>query len=164
MPARPAREPHRPAESSRGVESPTAIVLGVGRGLLPPRASEFFHDWDTIANDAVAILRAAAGHDPYDKRLSDLIGELSTRSDEFRVPWVAHNVKFHRTGAKMLHHPVVGDLALDYEALDLPGATGQRILVYSAEPGSPSQQALDLLASWANTPMSAPADEPADER
>jgi transcriptional regulator with XRE-family HTH domain len=131
--------------------------------FLNPHASEFFHDWEHIANDAVAILRAAAGHDPYDKRLSDLIGELSTRSDKFRVRWAAHNVKFHRTGAKTLHHPVVGDLALDYEALDLPGDTGQRILIYSAEPGSPSQQALDLLASWAKTPTSPPADDPADQ-
>jgi len=132
--------------------------------FLNPRAGEFFHDWEGIANDAVAILRAAAGHDPYDKRLSDLIGELSTRSDEFRVRWATHNVKFHRTGAKMLHHPLVGDLALDYEALDLPGDTGQRILIYSAEPGSPSQQALELLASWAKTPISPPADMHADER
>ncbi|MFI5041909.1 MAG: helix-turn-helix transcriptional regulator [Acidimicrobiales bacterium] len=132
--------------------------------FLNPHASEFFHDWESIANDAVAILRAAAGHDPYDKRLSDLIGELSTRSEEFRVRWAAHNVKFHRTGAKTLHHPIVGDLALDYEALDLPGDTGQRILIYSAESGSPSQQALDLLASWATTPTSPPTDEPADER
>jgi hypothetical protein len=68
----------------------------------------------------VAILRTAAGHDPYDKRLSDLIGELSTRSAEFRLRWAAHNVKSHRTGAKMLHHPLVGDLVLDYEALELP--------------------------------------------
>ena len=120
--------------------------------FLSPRASEFFDNWESIANDAVAILRAEAGRDPYDKRLSDLIGELSTRSDEFRVRWAAHNVKFHRTGAKKLHHPVVGDLTLDYEALDLPGDNGQRILVYSAEPGSRSQQALDLLASWATTP------------
>ncbi len=112
----------------------------------------------------MAILRAAAGYDPYDKRLSDLIGELSTRSDEFRIRWAAHDVKFHRTGAKTLHHPLVGDLALDYEALDLPGDMGQRMLIYSAEPGSPSQQALDLLASWATTPTSPPADEPADER
>jgi transcriptional regulator with XRE-family HTH domain len=116
------------------------------------RATEFFHNWDGIANDAVAILRAEAGRDPYDKRLSDLIGELSTRSDEFRVRWAAHNVKFHRTGAKTLHHPVVGDLTLDYEALDLPGDSGQRILVYSAEPVSRSREGLDLLASWAATP------------
>ena len=127
--------------------------------FLNPRASEFFHNWESIANDAVAILRAEAGRDPYDKRLSDLIGELSTRSDEFRVRWAAHNVKFHRTGAKTLHHPVVGDLSLDYEALDLPGDAGQRILVYSAEPASRSQEALDLLASWATTPAAARPDQ-----
>ena len=73
--------------------------------FLNPRAGEFFHDWGGVANDAVAILRAAAGHDPYDKRVSDLIGELSTRSDEFRVRWAAHNVKFHRTGAKKCTTP-----------------------------------------------------------
>ena len=132
--------------------------------FLHPGASEFFPDWERIANDAVAILRAAAGRDPYDKPLSDLIGELSTRSEEFRVRWAAHNVKFHRTGAKLLHHPVVGDLTLDYEALELAGDTGQRILVYSAEPGSPSQDALDLLASWATTPTSPRADEVSRER
>jgi len=124
--------------------------------FLSPRASDFFCDWERIANDAVAILRAEAGRDPYDKRLSDLIGELSTRSDEFRIRWAAHNVKFHRTGAKTLHHPVVGDLILDYEALELAGDTGQRILVYSAEPASRSQEALDLLASWASAPAPTP--------
>jgi hypothetical protein len=107
--------------------------------FLDPAASEFFQSWDTIANDAVAILRAPAGHDPYDRRLTDLIGELSTRSDEFRVRWAAHNVKFHRSGAKALHHPVVGDLAVGYEALELPSDNGQRILVYTAEPGSPTE-------------------------
>jgi len=123
--------------------------------FLNTRATEFFYGWDGIAGDAVAILRAEAGRDPYDKRLSDLIGELSTRSDEFRVRWAAHNVKFHRTGAKRLHHPVVGNLELSYEALELPGDSGQRILAYTAEPGSASQNALDLLASWAATPTPA---------
>jgi transcriptional regulator with XRE-family HTH domain len=132
--------------------------------FLTPRASDFFRDWGKIANDAVAILRAEAGRDPYDNPLSQLIGELATRSDEFRVRWAAHNVKFHRTGAKTLHHPVVGDLTLDYEALELPGDAGQRILVYSAEPGSPSQQALDLLASWATSPTVPCADKTAGER
>ncbi len=131
--------------------------------FLNQRASEFFDSWEKIANDAVAILRAEAGRDPYDKRLSDLIGELSTRSDEFRVRWAAHNVQFHRTGAKTLHHPVVGDLTLDYEALDLPGDDGQRILIYSAEPASRSQDALDLLASWTAT-ASAAAPVEIDER
>lgn len=120
--------------------------------FLNPRATEFFRGWDGIANDTVAILRAAAGRDPYDRRLCDLIGELSTRSEEFRVRWAAHNVKFHRTGVKQLHHPLVGDLTLAYEALELPGDAGQRILVYTPEPASPSQQALGLLASWTSTP------------
>ncbi len=100
----------------------------------------------------MAILRAEAGRDPHDRRLSDLIGELSTRSEEFRIRRAAHNVKFHRTGSKRLHHPVVGDLTLAYEAFELP-ADGQRINVYTAEPGSPSHEALDLLASWASTPV-----------
>ena len=131
--------------------------------FLNPRASEFFHDWESIANDAVAILRAEAGRDPYDKRLSDLIGELSTRSDEFRVRWAAHNVKFHRTGAKTLHHPVVGDLDPRLRSARPPRRPGQRILIYSAEPASRSQQALDLLASWATTPAAArPRPTPTD--
>jgi len=123
--------------------------------FLHPQATGFFGDWEDVASDAVAILRAEAGRDPYDKRLSDLIGELSTRSDEFRVRWAAHNVKFHRTGSKRLHHPDVGDLVLAYEAFELPGDSGQRILAYTAEPGTPTQHALDLLASWASTPSSA---------
>jgi transcriptional regulator with XRE-family HTH domain len=142
-------EPVRPVNSARFV-------------FLNPRATEFFLDWDTIANDAVGILRAEAGRDPYDKRLSDLIGELSTRSDEFRVRWAAHNVKLHRTGVKRFHHPVVGELTLDFESLDLPGDPGQKLLAYSAEPGSRSQEALDLLASWASTPAVV-TDEPVDE-
>ena len=92
--------------------------------FLNPHAGEFFHDWDMIANDAVAILRAAADQDPYDKRLSDLIGELSTRSDEFRTRWAAHNVKFHRTGAKTLQHPVVGDLVLELRGARAPRRPG----------------------------------------
>jgi hypothetical protein len=140
-------DPARPVNSARFV-------------FLNPRAKEFFLDWDTIASDCVGILRAAAGRDPYDKRLSDLIGELSTRSEDFRVRWAAHNVRLHRTGVKRFHHPVVGELTLDFESLDLPGDSGQKLLVYSAEPGSPSRQALDLLASWASTPASAAIDLP----
>jgi hypothetical protein len=132
--------------------------------FLSPRASDFFLDWEIVANDAVAILRAEAGRDPYDRRLSDLIGELSTRSEEFRVRWAAHNVKFHRTGVKRLHHPLVGDLTLAYEALDLPGDTGQRILAYTAEPGSPSQEVLNLLASWSSTPSELTDAEAVEER
>ena len=127
--------------------------VNVARFLfLSPNASEFFVDWDTIAHDAVAILRAEAGRDPHDRRLSDLIGELATRSDEFRVRWAAHNVKFHRTGTKRFHHPVVGEVTLNFEALELAADPGQRLNVYTAEPGSPSNDALNLLASWITTP------------
>jgi MmyB-like transcription regulator ligand binding domain/Helix-turn-helix domain len=120
--------------------------------FLNPRATEFFVDWETIANDAVGILRAEAGRDPYDKRLTELIGELSTRSEEFRVRWAAHNVKLHRSGIKRFHHPIVGDLTFNFEAFDLPADPGQRMLVYTAEPGSPSHDAVALLASWSSTP------------
>jgi transcriptional regulator with XRE-family HTH domain len=117
--------------------------------FLDPRATGFFRDWDKIANDTVALLRAEAGRDPYDRELSDLIGELSTRSDEFRVRWAAHNVRIHATGVKLIHHPVVGDLELAFESFPLAADPTQCLLTYTAEPGSPSQDALSLLASWA---------------
>ena len=97
-------------------------------------------------------LRSQAGRNPYDRNLQDLIGELSTRSDEFRVRWAAHNVRFHRTGTKRLHHPIVGELELSYETLTLDADDGLRMALYTAEAGSASQQALDLLASWTATP------------
>ncbi len=133
--------------------------------FLDPDAAEFFVDWETMANDSVAVLRAEAGRDPYDRRLSDLVGELSTRSDQFRLRWAAHNVQLSCATVKRLHHPIVGDLALGYEALHLPNDPGQRILVYAAEPGSPTAEALALLASWAARPVgAAAADAHADRR
>ncbi len=119
--------------------------------FLDPAAREFYPDWERQAQDVVAMLRTEIGQNPYDKALSNLIGELSTRSDHFRTWWAAHNVRFHRTGVKRLHHPVVGDLTLTYEALDLAADTGLRISAYSAEPGTPSDDALKLLATWAAT-------------
>ena len=89
--------------------------------------------------------------------MTDLVGELATRSDAFRTRWARHDVRLHHTGTKRFRHPVVGDLTLDYEALDLPGDPGQRMLVYSAEPGSPSYEGLQLLASWATSPQDARA-------
>ncbi|GGG71528.1 transcriptional regulator [Kocuria dechangensis] len=119
--------------------------------LLDPQAPVFFRDWEQVTEDAVAILRAEAGRHPEDRALSNLIGELSTRSDRFRTRWAAHNVRYHRTGAKRLHHPVVGDLDLDYEVMELPADPGLTVITYTAEPGSPAQDALNLLASWAAT-------------
>jgi hypothetical protein len=116
--------------------------------FLSLRATEFFPDWTTVANETVAGLRTEAGRDPYDRGLSDLVGELSTRSEEFRVRWANHNVRSHITGRKTIHHPMVGDLDLPFEFLPLPGDPDQNLLTYVAEPGSPTQDALDLLASW----------------
>jgi hypothetical protein len=119
--------------------------------FLDRHASEFFGDWDKVANDTVALLRAEAGRDRYDRGLSELIGELSTRSNEFRGRWAAHHVRIHTSGVKRFHHPVVGGLELAFESFPLAADPGQSLLTYTAEPGSPSQDALRLLASWAAT-------------
>jgi len=116
--------------------------------FLDPHATEFFRDWEKVASDTVAMLRAEAGRDPYDRGLSDLIGELSTRSDHFRVRWAAHNVRIHTAGVKLIRHPVVGDLDLPFESFPIPGEPSQSLLTYTTEPGSPSHDALSLLASW----------------
>jgi transcriptional regulator with XRE-family HTH domain len=120
--------------------------------FLDPAAQDFYPDWDRLASELVASLRAQAGRNPHDRKLQDLIGELSTRNEEFRLRWGAHNVRFHRTGTKRLHHPIVGDLELSYETLTIDADEGLRMALYTAEAGSPSQQALDLLASWTATP------------
>ena len=125
--------------------------------FLDPAAQEFFLEWEKAAKDLVAALRSMAGRNPYDRELSDLVGELSTRSDAFRTWWAAHNVRYHRTGTKRLHHPVVGDLELNYEVMELSADTGLRLAVFTAEPGSRSNETLDLLASWATTPGWHPA-------
>jgi transcriptional regulator with XRE-family HTH domain len=120
--------------------------------FVDPAGVDFYPDWERVADDLVAHLRSEAGSHPYDRGLSDLVGELSTRSAEFRTRWAAHNVRFHRTGAKRIHHPVVGELHLSYETMELSADAGLNLTVYTAEAGSASQQALDLLASWAATP------------
>ncbi len=93
--------------------------------------------------------------------LTDLVGELSTRSKEFRVRWVAHDLDVYRSGVQPFHHPLGGDLTLTYDALELPAGPGQTIVAYTAEPGSPSEQALNLLASWAAAQNEAPPSHPA---
>jgi transcriptional regulator with XRE-family HTH domain len=125
--------------------------------FLDPAAQQFFTDWEKSAKDLVAALRSEAGRNPYDRALSDLVGELSTRSEPFRKWWAAHNVRNHDTGRKRLHHPTVGDLELDYEVMQLTADSGLMLAVFSAEPGSRSAEALELLASWAATPDPAPA-------
>jgi MmyB-like transcription regulator ligand binding domain len=124
--------------------------------FLDPAAHDFYVEWERAAKDLVAHLRSEAGRNPYDRGLSDLVGELSTRSEEFRTWWAAHNVRYHRTGTKRLLHPVVGELELEYEVMDVSADDGLTIAVYSADPGSRSAEALDLLASWTATPERPP--------
>jgi transcriptional regulator with XRE-family HTH domain len=126
----------------------------------------FYPDWDLAADQSVAILRAAAGHDPHDRELQDLVGELSTRSPEFRTKWGAHDVRRHGTGEKHFVHPVVGALDLLFEGSRLMSDPALSFLLYTAEPGSPTADALRLLGSLdaterrdaAHAADSAPAD------
>jgi transcriptional regulator with XRE-family HTH domain len=120
--------------------------------FLDDRSTAFYADWDGVAHDVVAILRAEAGRDPYDRELSDLIGELSTRSAFFGTLWAAHNVHTHDTGTKRLQHPLVDELTVSFEVMELVADPGLTMFVYTAEPGSKSEQALNLLASWTATP------------
>jgi transcriptional regulator with XRE-family HTH domain len=120
--------------------------------FLDPGARDFNADWDRAASDVVAVLRSAAGRDPYDRDLSDLVGELSTQSAEFRTRWAAHNVRFHDTGIKDFHHPVDGDITLTYNRMELAADPGQMLMIWTAEPGSKSAEALRFLGSWATTP------------
>ncbi|MEU5622575.1 helix-turn-helix transcriptional regulator [Streptomyces tendae] len=124
--------------------------------FLDPSSRRFYPDWDLFADMAVAMLHAQAGRNPYDKDLHDLVGELSTRVEEFRTRWGAHNVRRHGTGTKRFHHPAVGGLTLAYESLDLAADPGLHMTVYTAEPGSPSEEGLRLLASLAATEGSTP--------
>ncbi|MFD5464581.1 helix-turn-helix transcriptional regulator [Kitasatospora sp. NPDC127059] len=119
--------------------------------FLDADSRRFYPDWDQAAEITVAILRTEAGRDPHDKDLHDLVGELSTRSDDFRTRWGAHNVRHHGTGTKRFHHHAVGDLTLAYEGMDMAAAPGLTLTIYTAEPGSPSEQGLRLLACWAAT-------------
>jgi transcriptional regulator with XRE-family HTH domain len=147
------------------------VIDGPGQGnlaafcFLDERAKDFYPEWDTAADVTVAILRTEAGRDPREKRLHDLIGELSTRSDEFRTRWGAHDVRRHGSGTKRIHPHAVGDLVLDYEGLELTAEPGLSLLIYTAEAGSESQERLDLLASWIATQQSLSGDaDPAVER
>ena len=117
--------------------------------FLDPAARRFYPDWDHVADMTVDLLRTEAGRNPHDKDLHDLVGELSTRCDDFRTRWGAHNVTRHGTGTKRFHHPVVGELTLSWEALAMTSESGLTLTVYTAEPGSPSEESLQLLASWA---------------
>jgi hypothetical protein len=130
--------PRRPANSARFC-------------FLDPRATTFFVDWDKTADDSVAVLRAEAGRNPHDQGLTNLIGELSTQSNEFRVRWARHDVRYHQTGLKRIEHPLVGYLELTYEVMTLAADPDLVLFAFTAETGSKSDDALNLLASWTAT-------------
>ena len=136
-------DPRRPANTTRFVY------------LHPEAAREFFVDYDRIANDAAAMLRLEAGRNPHDKALIELVGELSTRSELFRQRWASHDVQFHRSGQKRLRHPVVGQLDLDFESMELPSEPGLHLNVYTAAAGTPDRrraQAARLVGGLAGGP------------
>jgi transcriptional regulator with XRE-family HTH domain len=123
--------------------------------FLDPAAGDFWVEWDKAADDSVAFIRSEVGRSPHDRLLTQLVGELTTRSKDFAKRWARHDVKFHRAGIKRLRHPLVGELNLPYEAMDLSADAGLRLNVYTPEPDSSEAQALSLLSSW--TQESAPS-------
>ena len=151
-PRHPGRQPAR----TRAV-SPSCTTRPRGRSTPPGSCSSIREPRRPTATGTaspprrVAILRSAAGRDPYDRELSDLVGELATQSEAFRTRWATHNVRFHNTGVKHFHHPVVGELSLSFNRLDLAADPGLTLFTYTAEPGSRSEEALKLLGSWAAT-------------
>jgi transcriptional regulator with XRE-family HTH domain len=125
--------------------------------FLDPAARERFPDWDAVAKDTVAALRASVGPDLDDPHLTDLVGELSLKSERFRSLWARHDVREKTHGTKRFVHPQVGELTLHYETFAVAGSSGQVLSVYHADPGSPTEQALALLSSIAA------GDKPAEE-
>ncbi len=130
-------------------ERTTAQVPNFARyTFLDEDSHRFYPNWNTAADTCVAIMRTEAGRDPHDRRMHDLVGELSTRSDDFRRRWGRHDVRLHGAGSKQFHHTTVGELDLAYESMDLLSEPGLTLTIYAAEPASRTADALALLASW----------------
>jgi transcriptional regulator with XRE-family HTH domain len=131
--------------------SPATLPLNLARFMfLDPRSRDFFVDWETLADDFAAAMRTESGRSPRDRALNNLIGDLAAGSKEFSARWARHNVRFHRTARKTMHNPLVGDIELTGDALELPGE-GLTLIAYTAEPGSPAEEKLAFLASWSTT-------------
>lgn len=134
------------------LDSPTGPPNFARYCFLDPRAHDLYADWDRAADTTTNMLRTEAGREPHNRALSDLVGELATRSDAFRVRWARHDVHVHVMGSKTFHHPVVGQLDLAFNTVPLPGDPGLALTVYTPEPGTGTDERLGLLASWAATP------------
>jgi transcriptional regulator with XRE-family HTH domain len=137
---------------------PTRPVNLARFNFLEGASRDFYDDWESAADTTVALLRTEAGRDPLDKELTDLVGELATRSEEFRVRWAAHDVRLHREGTKHFVHPVVGLIDLEFNAFQLPAEQGLTMTVYTAPRNTSSHDALMLLASWSATGVTQPTD------
>jgi hypothetical protein len=134
-----------------GILSPEALPLNLARFMfLDPRSQDFFVDWNALADDFAAALRTESGRNPRDRYLNSLIGDLAAGSAEFSTRWARHNVRFHRTARKTMRNPLVGEIELTGDALDLPGE-GLTLIAYTAEPGSHAEEQLAFLASWNST-------------
>jgi transcriptional regulator with XRE-family HTH domain len=120
--------------------------------FLDPRSQQFYLDWETSARESVSALRLLAGHDPSDRALMSLVGELATRSEDFRIWWGGHTVRTHTAGTKRINHPVVGELTVAYETLAVTSTPGLGLTTYLTAPGSASADALALLRSWTADP------------
>lgn len=120
--------------------------------FLDDHAEEIFPNWQKAADDAVALLHVEAARSPYAKAVTSLIGDLATRSEAFRTRWAAHDVKAHQRGTKLFRHPVAGELTLRFEGLAVTSAPGLTMIGYTAEAGSASAEALQLLSSWITAP------------
>jgi transcriptional regulator with XRE-family HTH domain len=138
--------------AAAGPETPSRLPNQARYLFLDPGAGDLYPDWRAIAASTVAMLRSEAGRNPHDRALNELVGELTTRSGLFAALWAGHDVRIHTTGTKRFHHPVVGELSLQFETLHLPGDEGQTLFTFTAEPGSASENALTFLASWAASP------------
>ncbi|MGW2938170.1 helix-turn-helix transcriptional regulator [Streptomyces sp. NPDC001156] len=132
--------------------------------FLLPGGRDFFPHWEESVNTTVALLRTEAGRAPHDAELTGLIGELVTRSEEFRTAWAKHNVRLHHTGRKSFCHPAVGVITLDFDAMELPAQPGLTLTAYSAAPGTPDHDLLQLLATWAATEASHSTGNPASRK
>ncbi|MFC9506178.1 helix-turn-helix transcriptional regulator [Streptomyces sp. NPDC057002] len=124
--------------------------------FLDPRARRFYRDWDRIAHDAVGSLRAEAARTPGNTDLADLIDELASRSTEFSTRWDAHDVEYYRSGQQHFHHPTVGELDLDYDALEIPADAGLTIVTYTLAPAAPHASAFHRLQRHSPTSAERP--------
>lgn len=118
--------------------------------FLDPRGRALYSDWEKVAQECVAYLRMDAARYPDDPRLSALVGELSVKDPDFRRWWADHKVRAQESGRKGFRHPVAGEFVLDFQTLTIQ--EDQKVLVYTAEPDSRSQEALRFLAGWTHAP------------